>query len=91
MDHPAWGEYHVKVIIAGTLPPGETVPANSFFDGSLFMDSLVLAIGLKEDGKLLLQALKEKWPEAVESPMQEASGLAKEALRQIASLPDCVC
>jgi len=87
MVNPAWGEYHVKKHIASTLPPGETIPKGSLFDGFLFIDSLATAIALKEKGKLLLQGLKEKWPEAVENSMQEATEHAEESLRQAALFP----
>jgi hypothetical protein len=76
MNELAWGEAHVKDLISTTLPPGESVPKNCFFDGFLFMDTLALAIALKEDGKLLLSELRKKWPVAVESHMQEAENMA---------------
>jgi hypothetical protein len=60
-NEPAWGEAHVKNHISITLPPGESVPENCFFDGHLFIDTLALAIALNEDGKLLLSELRKKW------------------------------
>jgi hypothetical protein len=77
MDHPAWGEYHVKETIDATVPPGEEL--QGFDDRILFIDALALAIALEDNGKLLLEALRKKWPEAVESSMEEAQKLAQEA------------
>jgi hypothetical protein len=82
-NDPAWGESHVKDLISMTLPPGEGVPANSFFDGMLFMDTLALAIALKEDGKLLLSELRKKWPSGVDASMAEAEAMAKQDIQTL--------
>ena len=83
MDNPETVKYFMSL----TLPPGECPPKNSLFDGLRFMGTLAIAIGLKEDGKLLLESLKEKWSEAVENSMQEATEYAEESLRQAALFP----
>jgi hypothetical protein len=76
MDEPAWGEAHVKDHISMTLPPGESIPENSFFDGMLFIDTLTLAIALKDDGEMLLSELRKKWPSEVDAYMAEAEAQA---------------
>ena len=77
-DCPMWGEEDVAHLIDATVPPGEE--RRGFDDRYLFIDTLALAIALEGDGKLLLEALRKKWPEAVESSMEEAARLAKEAV-----------
>jgi len=76
-DYPAWGEHHSAELVSMTVPPGEE--KHGFDDRYLFIDTLALSIALEEDGKLLLEALRKKWPEAVESSMEEAARLAQEA------------
>jgi len=75
-DCPIWGEEDVKHLIEGTVPPGEE--HRGFDDRTLFIETLALAIALKEDGKLLLEALRKKWPSGVESSMQEAEEMASQ-------------
>jgi len=75
--HPAWGEHHSAEFVRMTVPPGEE--RHGFDDRYLFIDILALSIALKEDGKILLETLRKKWPEAVESSMEEATRLAQEA------------
>jgi len=75
--YPAWGKHHSAELVRMTVPPGEE--RRGFDDRMLFIDTLVLAIALKEDGKLLLEELRKKWPEAVEQSMTEAARLAQEA------------
>lgn len=79
--YPSWRSHDVKNFIAMTLPPGADVP--TFFDGLLFIDALGLAIALREEGKLLLEALKEKWPEAVENQIHEATKLAEKSHKSV--------
>ena len=71
-----WGEEEVKNLIEGTVPPGEE--HQGFDDRMLFIEALTLAIAFKEDGKLLLEALRKKWPSEVESSMQEAEEMASQ-------------
>jgi len=44
-----------------------------------FIQALAIAIDPKFEGNLLLDALKEKYPEAVEKHMQEAEELLKKS------------
>ena len=78
MDDQAWGKYHVLELINRTVPPGEQ--QHGFDDRYLFVEMLALSIALGEDGKLLLEALREKWSDAVESHIDEANGIARAAL-----------
>jgi hypothetical protein len=75
-DCPIWGEEEVQNLIEGTVPPGEEY--RGFDDRMLFIETLTLAIAFKEDGKLLLEALRKKWPSEVESSMQEAEEMASQ-------------
>jgi len=75
---PMWGKEDVKYLINKTVPPGEE--KYGFDDRMLFIDTLALAIALKEDGKLLLGALREKWLPEVESSIQEAEAMASHIL-----------
>ena len=80
MAHKAWGKHHVKELIRLTAPPGEVLNKNghTLDDRMLFIDVLSLAIGLKDEGKLLLKELRKKWPAEVESSMAEAERLASQ-------------
>ena len=71
-----WRKTDVANLIKMTIPPGEK--EQGFDDGMLFIDSLSLAIALKEKGKLLLEELRKKWPAEVESSMAEAEKLASQ-------------
>jgi hypothetical protein len=73
-DCPAWGEEAVEHLIGETVPPGEE--KRGFDDRMLFIETLVLAIALKEEGKMLLEALRKKWRPEVETSMQEAVEMA---------------
>jgi len=59
------------------LPPGYKI--KGFCGGGKvpFIDALSIAIDPKYGSSLLLEALKEKYPEAVESHMQEAENMLK--------------
>jgi len=74
MAHKAWGKYHVEEHLRMTAPPGEEL--HGFDDRMLFIDTLTLAIALKDEGKLLLKGLRKKWPSEVEASMAEAEILA---------------
>ena len=78
MAHKAWGKHHVKELLRLTAPPGEILNKNghTLDDRELFIDTLTLAITLKDKGKLLLSELRKKWPAEVESPMAEAEKIA---------------
>jgi hypothetical protein len=78
LDFQIWGEKDAAYLVGMTVPPGEE--KQGFDDRILFIDTLALAIALEEDGKLLLEALRKKWPEAVENSMEEAKKLAQEAV-----------
>jgi len=73
MDEPAWGENHVKALLDSTLPPGEEIEKNTFDDRTPFIEILTLSITLKEDGKLLFDELRKKWPNEVQTSMMEAA------------------
>jgi len=75
-DCPIWGEEDIKHLIEETVPPGEE--RQGFDDRMLFIETLAFAIAFKEDGKLLLEALRKKWPSEVESSMQEAEEMASQ-------------
>jgi len=63
----------VEFLIEMTAPPGEEL---RYDDRNSFIDALACAL---EDGnELLLEALRKKWPEAVEAHYAEAERLAKE-------------
>jgi len=55
---PAWSKHDVAKFISRTVPPGEE--KHGYDDRIDFIDTLALAIALKEDGKLLLEALRKK-------------------------------
>jgi|TergutMp193P3_1026864.scaffolds.fasta_scaffold35192_2 hypothetical protein len=80
MAHKAWGQYDVNEIIRATAPPGEELNKNghTLDDRMLFIDTLTMAIALKDKGKLLLKELRKKWPSEVESAMPEATILANQ-------------
>jgi hypothetical protein len=77
MGIPMWKE-NAKELINKTLPPYEE--KIGYGERITFIDSLALSIVLGEDGKLLLEALREKWSDAVESHIDEANGIARAAL-----------
>jgi len=74
---PVWNEHDATEFVSMTVPPGEE--KRGFDDRYLFIDTLALSIASGDGGKLLLDALRKKWPEAVESSMEEATRLAQEA------------
>ena len=74
---PAWGEEAVEHIVGKeTVPPGGE--RHRYDNRLLFIETLALAIGLREDGKLLLEELRKKWPKEVEESMEEAIKRAEE-------------
>ena len=79
-DCPAWGKEAVAHYIDMTAPPGEELNKNghTLDDRMLFIDTLTIAIALKDEGKLLLEELRKKWPFEVESSMAEAETLASQ-------------
>ena len=83
MGIPVWVK-NAEELIEKTLPPHELEVR--CWECMTFLDSLTLAIALREEGELLLKALKEKWPEAVEKSMEEASKLAEVSLAQVDNL-----
>jgi len=74
---PVWDEHNVAEFVSMTVPPGEE--RHGYDDRMLFMDTLAIAIASGDSNKLLLETLQKKWPEAVESSMEEAARLAQEA------------
>lgn len=84
MNKPAYGEEHVKYMMEHEIiPPGEK--KQGFGEQMLFTEALTLAIYLKDEegNPLLLEALKKKWPKAVESSYEEA---ASEVNRELAEI-----
>jgi len=60
------------------LPPGYTIKG---FCGGFkfrFVQALAIAIDPKYEGNLLLEALRQKYPEGVEAYMQEAEKIVRE-------------
>ena len=82
---PAWGKEAVKHIVeTGTVPPGEK--RQGYDDRLLFIEALALAIGLEEDGKLLLSELQKKWPKEVVVSMEEAIKRANETEKRFGEI-----
>jgi hypothetical protein len=65
----------------GVLPPGIVIKRPCVCDGRMgFTYALALAICMEERGEPLLEALRKKWPEAVESSIGEARRRVQEAV-----------
>jgi hypothetical protein len=57
MGYPMWEKDDVVYLLSMTVPPNEE--KNGFDDRILFIDTLILAIVLKDEGKLLLEELRK--------------------------------
>ena len=67
------GKENTDDIIAGVIPPSEK--NQGYDDRTPFISALAIAIALKDEGVLLLEALRNKWPDAVEKSMNTATKL----------------
>ncbi|MDR1688925.1 MAG: hypothetical protein LBS21_10000 [Clostridiales bacterium] len=68
---PAWGEEHVKEFLRFVRKPGEKlVPEEGYLyldDGYDFEDAVRVAVGLEEDGKILMRELMKMQDAAANS------------------------
>ncbi len=70
-----WEQEGIKRFMLMVSEPGYEPEGCCFYDGISFVVALATAIDDLTGGEPLLEALREKWPEAVESYMQEAKDL----------------
>jgi len=78
-----WTQNDIENFLRQVSPPDE-VP-KGFYDGIPFIDALAIALSkwADEDNTPLLEALRKKYPEAVEAYLPEAERMAQEAVSEL--------